>query len=290
MLSTMLWRVRANLPNRPGALAALAHECGKAGVNIDGVQVFPGQERVTDELVLRTSEEWQAGDLVALVERAGADSVVALPCGEGALDDQPTRYVRAAKKVLDEPETFPEVVAHLFDADVAPTGGVEDVLELTVGNAVVQIRRATPFTPTERERGSAMAELVTDVLARQGPPAPPTSAGDVEPEYVSEGRTVSALVNGLVAGRGDYVVGEGAEPWPVDLWVDPAWQRRGIGTRLLAEVVRRARSAGADEVVLTAPAETRAVLPMVLAAGLRGRIRMAGETVTIRISLSDLRA
>ena len=101
---------------------------------------------------------------------------------------------------------------------------------------------------------------------------------------------MSALVNGLVAGRGDYVVGEGAEPWPVDLWVDPAWQRRGIGTRLLAEVVRRARTAGAEEVVLTAPAETRAVLPMVLAAGLRGRIRMAGDTVTIRISLSDLRA
>lgn len=289
MLTPMLWRVRANLPNRPGALAALAHECGRAGVNIDGVQVFPGQERVTDELVLRTPEEWQAADLVGLVERAGADSVVALPCTEAALDDQPTRYVHAARTVLDHPETFPEVVAHLFDADVAPTGGIEDVLELTVGNAVVQIRRATPFTPTERERGAAMADLVSEVLARQGPPAPP-SAGDTEPDYVTAGHTVSALVNGLVAGRAEFVVGEGAEPWPVDLWVDPAWQRRGIGTRLLAEVVRRARAAGAEEVVLTAPADTRAVLPMVLAAGLRGRIRMAGETVTIRISLADLRA
>lgn len=285
----MLWRVRANLPNRPGALAALAHECGKAGVNIDGVQVFPGQERVTDELVLRTGDDTQAADLVALVERAGADSVVALPCTEAALDDQPTRFVEAARAVLDAPATFPDVVAHLFDADVAPTGGQEDVLELTVGNAVVQIRRATPFTETERARGAAMADLVTDVLSRQGPPAPPTSGSEGELEYVRNDRSVSALVNGRVAGRAEYVVGEGAEPWAVDMWVDPSWQRRGIGTRLLAEIVRAARSAGADEVVLTAPADSQAVLPMVLAAGLRGRIRMAGETVTIRISLAELR-
>lgn len=285
----MLWRVRANLPNRPGALAALAHECGQAGVNIDGVQVFPGQEHVTDELVLRTPDDWRAADLVALVERAGSDSVVALPCTAAALEDQPTRYVCAARAVLDQPATFPEVVARLFDADVAPTGGAEDILELTVGNAVVQIRRATPFTPTERERGAAMADLVTDVLSRQGPPAPPGAKGASEPDFVAADRSVAALVDGLVAGRAEFVVGEGAEPWPVDLWVDPGWQRRGVGTRLLAEVVRAARAAGADEVVLTAPADSRAVLPMVLAAGLRGRIRMAGETVTIRISLSDLR-
>ncbi len=286
----LLWRVRANLPNRPGALAALAHECGRAGVNIDGFQVFPGQGHVTDELVLRTGEDWAAPDLVALVERAGADSVVALPCTEAALEDQPTRHVLAARAVLQQPATFPDVVAHLFDADVAPTGGAEDVLELTVGNAVVQIRRATPFTPTERERGAAMAELVSDVLSRQGPPAPPAAvARGIAPEYVPGGRSVAALVNGLVAGRSEFGVGEGAEPWPVDLCVDPAWHRRGIGTRLLAEIVRMARAAGAEEVVLTAPADSQAVLPMVLAAGLRGRIRMAGETVTIRISLADLR-
>jgi hypothetical protein len=32
------------------------------------------------------------------------------------------------------------------------------------------------------------------------------------------------------------------------------------------------------------------VLPMVLSAGLRGRIRMAGETVTVRIAVNELRA
>lgn len=285
----MLWRVRANLPNRPGALASLASECARAGVNIDGVQVFPGVDEVTDELVLRTADDATAADLVALVERAGCDSVVALPCTEAALVDQPTRYVRAAKEILDQPHAFPDLVAHLFDADTAPTGGPEDVLELTVGNATVQVRRATPFTPTERERGFALADLVSDVLGRQGPPVPPPT-GDVEPEMVVDGPTVTLLVNGLVAARGDYVAAEGNQPWPVDVNVDPSWQRRGYGTKVFAEVARRARAAGADEVVLTAPADSQAVLPMVLAAGMRGRIRMAGDTLTVRISITDLRA
>ncbi len=286
----MLWKVRANLPDRPGALAALAQECARAGANILGVQVFPGRATVTDELVVSVPDEWSVADLVALVERAGSDSVVALPCTEAALEDQPTRYVEAARAILDQPATFPDVVAHLFDADLAPTGGPQDVLEMTVGNAVVQVRRTTPFTATERTRGAAMAQMVSDVLAREGLPAPVGAPEATEPEYVASALTVSALVNGLVAGRAEVADRSGtSEPWPVDLWVDPAWQRRGIGTRMFAELVRVARAAGADEVVLTAPADSQAVLPMVLSAGLRGRIRMAGETLTVRISIVDVR-
>ena len=58
---------------------------------------------------------------------------------------------------------------------------------------------------------------------------------------------------------------------------------------LLGAIARMARAEGADEIVLTAPADSQAVLPMVLSAGLRGRIRMAGETLSVRISVSELR-
>jgi len=34
-----LWRVRCTLPDRPGALAALARECGASRVNILGLQI-----------------------------------------------------------------------------------------------------------------------------------------------------------------------------------------------------------------------------------------------------------
>lgn len=290
-MGPMLWRVRANLPDRPGALGALAHECGRAGVNIGAVQVFsraPGM--ATIELVLRTPEEWQDPDLVQLVHRAGGDGVITLQVNEHALDDQPTRYVKAAKEILDHPSAFPDVVAHLFDADVEPSHGSEDILEMTVESAVIQIRRMMPFTPAERARGAALAELVSDVLGRITPTAPAHSPGDTEPTYVGGESDVSVLVGGRVIGRAAVEPGASdADPWPVDMWVEPSWQRRGLGTRLLGEIARLARSKGAGEIVLTAPADSQAVLPMVLSAGLRGRIRMAGETVTVRIAVSELR-
>ncbi len=287
----MLWRVRANLPDRPGKLAPLAQECGKAGVNIGAVHVFssriPGT--ATIELVIRAPDEWSESDVVQLVRRAGGDLVVTHSVNRHAFDDQPTRYVRAAKEILDHPASFPDVVAHLFDADVEPTHGTEDTLELTVGTAVIQVRRETPFTPEERVRGSALAELVTDVLSRETPSAPDV-AGDTQPTTVAGDAETSVLVSGRVIGRASFTPGETpADPWPVDMWVDPSWQRRGIGTRLLADIARTARRQGAEEIVLTAPSDSQAVLPMVLSAGLRGRIRMAGETVTVRIAVNELR-
>jgi GNAT superfamily N-acetyltransferase len=287
----MLWRVRANLPDRPGKLASLAHECGKAGVNIGAVQVFGGRVpgTATVEVVVRTPEHWREPDVLDLVRRSGGESVVTHAVNRHALDDQPTRYVRAAQQILDHPESFPDVVAHLFDADVAPTHGTEDVLEMTVGTAIIQIRRETPFTPAERVRGSALAELVGDVLSKQAPSAPETAAG-TGPAHVTGERDVSVLVSGRVVGRASFVPAEPeSDPWPVDMWVDPAWQRRGIGTRLLSDIARMARREGAEEIVLTAPSDSQSVLPMVLSAGLRGRIRMAGDTVTVRIAVNELR-
>ena len=76
---------------------------------------------------------------------------------------------------------------------------------------------------------------------------------------------------------------------PVTLRVDPAWQRRGVGTRLLVEAARLANAGGAVEIVLTTRADNQAVLPMVLAAGLRGRIRMAADVLTVRIPVHELK-
>ncbi|MCX6401863.1 MAG: GNAT family N-acetyltransferase [Propionibacteriales bacterium] len=286
----MLWRVRAGLPDRPGSLAELAAACGGAGVNIQAVQVFPGEGTVTAELVVLVPADWTGDQLRDLLVGAGGTEVSITPVTTATLEDQPTRYVRAVRSIIAQPSTFPDVVAHLFDADASPGSGPADVLEMTVGgSATIQIRRNPPFTDAERTRAVALAELVGDVLAAQAPPAPHLpGAGD--PDYVRDGSVVSALAGGKVAGRAEVTaVEEPDQPWPVDLWVDPAWHRRGVGTRLLAEVARVARAQGAEEIVLTAPSETRAVLPMVLAAGMRGRIRMAGDSLTVRIAITDLR-
>lgn len=291
----MLWRVRTTLPDRPGALATLAQECGIAGVNILGLQVFPGVEAVTDELVLRVPEDWDADALTALVERAGATAVVVHPCTEAALMDQPARYVQAARAILAQPARFPEVVAHLVDAEAEPSHAARqhDSMELTVGEVSVQVHRQTPFTATEHARGAAMAELVSDVLMRSREALPVTEPGrrlgtGIVPDYVTTSHSVSAVVDGTPVGRA--LLAEQVAPGVrrLALEVDPAWRRRGIGSRLLTLAARVASGLGDEELVLVTEADNQAVLPMVLGSGLRGRIRMSGDALTVRVPLRDL--
>ena len=295
----MLWRVRTTLPDRPGALAELAASCGESGVNILGLQIFPGVARVTDELVLRTPADWELADLAALVEQSGGTEVSVLPCTEAALTDQPTRYVLAARSILAQPAGFPEVVAQLFDAEADPAvstpGPVQDVMDLVVGqgsaSVVVQVRRTAPFTATEHARGSALAELVTDVLAvtkhRPAPEPGRRVAGDGPPTFETTPGAVIARVDGTVVGSVTWRA-DRDRAWHLDLGVDPAWRRRGIGSRLLLEVARVARSSDAEEVVVRTAADNQAVLPLVLGTGLRGRIRMGSDDLVVRIPVHQL--
>jgi len=204
----MLWRVRTTLPDRPGALAVLAQNCGAAGVNILGLQIFPDMGSVTDELVLRTPDDWGIGEIARLVEVSGGRAIGATPCTEAALSDQPTRYVQAARAILAQPASFPAVVAQLFDAEADPPDGmdgpVQDVMEMTVGDVAVQVRRTAPFTATEHARAGSMAGLVSDVLERSRRPVPSPADRRIgigaTPEYVAGGDTVSALVDGVPVG------------------------------------------------------------------------------------------
>jgi ribosomal protein S18 acetylase RimI-like enzyme len=293
----MLWRVRTTMPDRPGALATLAQECGAAGVNILAVQVFPGVEAVTDELVLEVPADWDAAEVVALVERAGARAVVSHPCTEEALVDQPSRFVEAARTILGQPASFPEVVAALFDAEAEQVDAsvVHDSMEMTVGDVSVQIHREAPFTATEHARGTTMAGLVSDVLQRgkeaASSPGPGRRLGTgTVPDYVRTSHGVTAEVDGTAVGRA--LLAELVTPGcrRLALEVDPAWRRRGIGSRLLLEGARAAARLGDDELVLMTSADNQAVLPMVLGSGLRGRIRMSGDMLSVRVPLRDLEA
>ncbi|WP_036555559.1 GNAT family N-acetyltransferase [Nocardioides insulae] len=297
----MLWRVRTTLPDRPGALAVLAARCGEAGVNILGLQIFPGIEEVTDELILRTPEQWTTAEVGALLDSAGGRAVVALPCTESALTDQPARYVQAARALLARPTAFPEILADLFDAEPDPVNGTgHDTLEVTLRDVTMQVHRAAPFTPTERARGEALAAVVDVVLSR----APSQGTGSVTTTVAASGRgevehlvgvdSVRALIGGEVVGTASVgaVIGrdlDGGEVRDVDLSVETGWQRQGIGSGLLLAAARLAQSKGAAEVRLVTWAGNPAVLPMTLGAGLRARIRMSGDELVVRLPVSDLR-
>jgi len=290
----MLWRVRTTLADRPGALAELAASCGAAGVNILGLQVFPGVDRVTDELVLRTPDDWELPDLAELVESSGGTRVSVLPCTEAALGDQPTRYVLAARSILAQPARFPEVVAQLFDAEADPAGSVLGPvltgMDLEIGDVLVQLHRTAPFTAAEHARGAALAELVGDVLAaatHRPVPEPGSRPGtDSAPAFEMSDTAVTAYVEGTPIGSVTWSVE--ADAWLLDLGVEPAWRRRGIGSRLLLEAARVARAGDATEIILRTAADNQAVLPLVLGTGLRGTIRMGAEDLTVRIPVRQL--
>ena len=78
------------------------------------------------------------------------------------------------------------------------------------------------------------------------------------------------MVDGTTVGRA--VLAEMVTPGArhLHLEVDPAWRRRGIGSRLLLEAARAAAGLGDDELVLVTSADNQAVLPMVLGLGAAG--------------------
>ena len=284
----MLWRVRTSMPDRPGALAAFALRCGGAGVNILGLQIFPGGDQVVDEFILETPSGWSPAEVRALAEAAGGTAVVVQTATKAALVDQPTRYAEAARAIIARPMAYPEILAELFDAEPDPVVTAGDVLETVVADVVVQVHREAAFTSIERARGGALAALVNDVLGAR-PEAPSAPAG-ADPEYVVEDSVVCAWIGGAIVGSvivEPRVDDPEAHVRPLRLSVEDAWQRRGIGRRLLVEGARLARTLGADEILLTTHAGNQAVLPMVLAAGVRGRIRMAGERLTVRVTVKE---
>lgn len=293
----MLWRARTTLPDRPGALSRLTAACGDADVNILALQIFPDIDSVTDEVVLRAPESWGLTDVARLLETAGGRHVSVMPCSDGALVDQPTRYVQAAHTVLQQPAAFPDVVARLFEAEADPSGSpfsaVHDVLEMCVGDVTVQIRRTAPFTPTEQARANSLAELVSTALdrAKEPPPMEPgRRLGVAEvPTYVTGEDGVEARIGGTLVGSAILAPADEVDVHRLRLTVDPAWRRRGIGTRLLVEGVRLAAERGAAEVMLRTGADNQAVLPVVLSAGLRSRIRLSGDHLIVRVPVGVLR-
>ena len=171
----MLWQVRTLLEDRPGSLAALSVACGDQLVNILGLQIFPATDgRVVDELVLHTPGGWTAQDIEQLFALAGVDEIVVSECSPHALEDQPTRYLRAAQVVTEEPELLERQLCRLlgaFPVDGLP--GLETLVLDDDAGPVVRLSRRVPFTDTEVARAAELRRL-----AAPAPGPAPDPAGE----------------------------------------------------------------------------------------------------------------
>ena len=177
----VLFRARTTLSDRPGSLATLARHCGEQGVNILGLQIFPGVEGVTDELVLRAPDTWGLGDVAALIEEAGGAHVTVAGCTEHALVDGPLQYLHGLRRLAHDPRTLAEVLGRMLDATPASAfdgdlSAVQDTLSVSAGPHRVVLRRTAPFTATEHARAVAFAEVAAELVAPEPVDAEPTAA------------------------------------------------------------------------------------------------------------------
>ena len=258
----MFYRVRTRLTDTPGALALLARQCGDAGVNILALQIYPELGAVTDDLVVETPDAWTAAAVIELVSGAGGDEVSVVPCATHDLVDQPTAWLRAAKAVLDDPASLPSELTALLGARVS-------------------------WSATEQVRATALAEFAE--RARSAADIPPASAaGSAVVEYDVEDGSVLAKIGTHVVGAARlHAIIDGCVE--ASLEVAPAWRRLGIGRQLLRQISGLAAGRGATELVMLAPPTEEGVVPVLAASGMRGRIRLTEEGLSVHVSLAGVR-
>jgi L-amino acid N-acyltransferase YncA len=304
----MLWKIRTELADRPGALAELAARCGADEINILSLEVFTAESGAVDELVVSTGVGWTAEDLTALVAEAGCSSTTVRPCQADVLHDGPTRYLRAVLRLLDDPISVDEELESLqgFDEYTPAEWARADVL-VEIASRLAE-REVSPVQEPPRP-GSAVPELrkatVDDAEAvvamhdrcsyesrtrRYHVPMPKLTARTA--------RHLSAPAGGIsiVASAGEAVVGMAtAAPWEelsgsameVAVLVEDGWQRHGLGSQLLRRVIREARDLGADRVVCMVQPENDAMLRTVEGLRMRTRVVQDSGHLMVTVALSD---
>ncbi len=115
----------------------------------------------------------------------------------------------------------------------------------------IEIRRAVPGDlPALRSlfrRSSLSNQGDRDALLANPEALVLTAAG------VDEGRTrVAVTVHGTIVGFATTLPDENSVVELEDLFVDPAWMRQGIATRLVADLIERSRSTKVPRIRVTA--------------------------------------
>ena len=162
-----LWRIRAALEDEPGRLAAVTAAIAACGGNVFGLSVQSHEGGPVDEFFVSIPEEVGRFRLTEAVTGAGGAQVTAVPADPHDIVDVPTKALQLAAALLAAPDTLPEVLTDLLDADDAwwdqGTEGVADATVLIVpvadGRRVAVVREGLPFTMTEAARAGALAAL-----------------------------------------------------------------------------------------------------------------------------------
>ncbi|WP_433159525.1 GNAT family N-acetyltransferase [Kribbella sp. CA-247076] len=304
----MLWKIRTELADRPGALAELAARCGADDINILSLEVFTAETGAVDELVVSTGVGWTAADLTTLVTEAGCSRTTVRPCQADVLSDAPTRYLRAVLRLIDDPVSVDEELGNLqgFEEYTPAEWARADVLVEIAGRLaeryegfVVDGPRPGSGVPELRKATVEDAQAVVDMHERCSYESRTRRYHVPMPKLTHRtARHLAAPAGGvsIVAAVGDAVIGMAtAAPWEelgsttmeVAVLVEDGWQGQGLGLQLLRRLVVEARALGADRVVCVVQPENHAMLRTLERLRMRSRVVQDGDNLTVTVALSD---
>lgn len=304
----MLWKIRTELADRPGALAELAARCGADDINILSLEVFTAESGAIDELVISTGVGWTAEDLTALVAEAGCSRTTVRPCQADVLSDAPTRYLRAVLRLIDDPVSVDEELETLqgFEEYTPAEWARADVLVEIAGRlaerhqgTVTEGPRPGSAVPALRKAAVEDAPAVVDMHERCSYESRTRRYHVPIPKLTARtARHLSAPAGGvsIVATVGDAVIGMAtAAPWEeltgtameVAVLVEDGWQRQGLGSQLLRRVIQEARYLGADRVVCMVQPENDGMLRTVEGLRMRTRVVQDSGHLMVTVALSD---
>jgi GNAT superfamily N-acetyltransferase len=156
-----VWRLRAELTDRPGALARLTASLAARDCNILALSVLPVPGGVIDDLIISTPDDLRPADLIILIRGVGGRCAGITRADPHDLTDGPTSALRAATALVDGSTSYPEAVRTLIDADSAePTDAPASSGREPVLDGGLRLRRGwSTFTDVELARADALADL-----------------------------------------------------------------------------------------------------------------------------------
>jgi RimJ/RimL family protein N-acetyltransferase/AcrR family transcriptional regulator len=193
------WRARVTMPATPAAVAQMLRVLSLLRVHV--VSLFTAQAPEGQQLVdmfLSSPPDVDRATVVHAISSVGSDVIVTRGTEEDA-EDIATRVLHLSARLVQLPEAAPQAVADLVLADsweVAPaTEGADSTafilrLQWTPERHVILRRTRAPFTQTERNRASALLELIAELAEVRG-----GSEGYGWRENLADGRTVSVRLS-----------------------------------------------------------------------------------------------
>jgi AcrR family transcriptional regulator/GNAT superfamily N-acetyltransferase len=171
------WRLRIDIPDRPGALSLLLSALGTLHVYVAASYVLDshGGDRTID-LALMAPDKVSAETLLAAATTVGHHGYVMAGSPDDG-GDLPTRVLDGATELLTNPGSAPLAAASLVEADsfevTDATQGEDDApnvlrLQWTASQHVVLHRDWAPFAHAEKTRASALLRLAAAMSSMAG--------------------------------------------------------------------------------------------------------------------------